>query len=84
MILWLALALKVPIVALLYLVWWAVKDPPEAMVDDEGGSPDRDSRPHPRDRPPRPPRRGPHGPPEPASPARVRVAERSTQRRILR
>jgi hypothetical protein len=84
MILWLALALKVPIVALLYLVWWAVKDPPETMVDDEGGSADRDPRPHPRDRPPRAPRRGPHGPPEPASPARVRVAERSTQRRILR
>ena len=73
MILWLALALKVPIVALLYLVWWAVKDPPEAMVDDEGGSPDRDSGPHPRDRPPRPPRRGPHGDPAVPSPPRVRT-----------
>jgi len=84
-ILWLAIALKVPIVALLYLVWWAIKDPPvPAVVEDDGGSPDRDPRPHPRDRPPHPPRRGPHGPPEPAAPARVRVAQQRTQRRVLR
>src|SRR3954471_6099528 len=71
MILWLALALKVPIVALLYLVWWAIKDPPVAAVDDDGGSPDRDPRPHPRDRPPHPPRRRPHAPAgaRPARPA---------------
>ena len=84
-IVWLAIALKVPIIALLYLVWWAIKDPPVAMVDeDDGGSADRDPSPHPRDRPPHPPRRGPHGPPEPAAPARVRVAKRRTRRRILR
>ena len=84
-IVWLALFLKIPIIALLYLVWWAIKDPPEPVVVDEGGgSPDRDPRPHPRDRPPRSPRRGPHGPPEPASPARVRVAQRPTPRRVLR
>ena len=77
-ILWLAVALKVPIIALLYLVWWAVKDPPAQMVDEgDGGSPDRDPSPH-------PPRRGPHGPPEPVSPARVRVARRRTRRRVLR
>jgi len=84
MILSLALALKVPIVALLYLVWWAVKDPPVQTADDEGGSADRDPRPHPRDRPPHSPRRGPHGPPEPAAPARVRVAKHGTPRRVLR
>jgi hypothetical protein len=84
-IVWLALFLKIPIIALLYLVWWAIKDPPEPVVVDEGGgSPDRDPRPHPRDRPPRSPRRGPHGPPEPAAPARVRVAQRPTPRRVLR
>jgi hypothetical protein len=84
-IIWLAIALKVPILALLYLVWWAIKDPPEVVVDEgEGGSPDRDPRPHPRGRPPHPPRRGPHGPPEPAAPARVRVAGRRDRRRILR
>jgi hypothetical protein len=83
--LWLAIALKVPIVALLYLVWWAIKDPPVQTVDDDGGgSPDRDPVRHPRDRPPHPPRRGPHGPPEPASPARVRVAGRPPRRRVLR
>jgi hypothetical protein len=27
-IVWLAIALKIPIVALLYIVWWAIKDPP--------------------------------------------------------
>jgi hypothetical protein len=84
-IIWLAIALKVPIVALLYLVWWAIKDPPVAALDDnEGGSPDREPHPHPRDPRPRPPRRGPHGPPEPAAPARVRVAQRPTPRRVLR
>ena len=84
-ILWLAVALKLPIVALLYLVWWAIKDPPAVEAgDDEGGSADRDPRPHPRGRPPHPPRRGPHGAPEPSAPARVRVAERRTQRRTLR
>jgi hypothetical protein len=86
-ILWLAVALKVPIIALLYIVWWAIKDPPEpVLVEDDGGSPDRDPRPrpHPRDPRPRPPRRGPHGPPEPAAPARIRVAERPAPRRVLR
>ena len=82
-IVWLAVALKVPIIALLYLVWWAIKDPPEQAIDEDGGSHERDPL-HPRDRPPHPPRRGPHGPPEPVSPARVRVAQRPTPRRVLR
>jgi cell division protein FtsN len=82
---WLAVALKIPIAMLLYLVWWAIKDPPVQEVEDTGGgSPDRDPRPHPRGRPPQPPRRGPHGAPLPAAPARVRVAERRTPRRVLR
>jgi cell division protein FtsN len=76
-IVWLAIALKIPIVALLYIVWWAIKDPPvPEPQDDGGGSHDRDPRPHPRGRPPHPPRRGPHGAPEPSAPARVRVAQR--------
>ena len=84
-IVWLAVALKIPIAMLLYIVWWAIKDPPVQEVEDSGGgSPDRDPRPHPRGRPPQPPRRGPHGAPVPAPPARVRVAERRTPRRILR
>jgi hypothetical protein len=84
-ILWLAVALKVPIIALLYLVWWAIKDPPvPEVVEEDGGSSDRDPRPHPRDPRPRPPRRGPHGPPEPAAPARVRVAQSPAPHRALR
>jgi hypothetical protein len=84
-IVWLAVALKLPIAALLWIVWWAIKDPPAvAAEEDGGGSPDRDPGPHPRGRPPQPPRRGPHGAPEPASPSRVRVAERRAPRRALR
>jgi hypothetical protein len=82
---WLAVALKVPVFALLWLVWWAIKDPPvEAADDTGGGSPDRDPHPHPRGRPPHPPRRGPHGRPEPSAPARVRTPARGTPRRVLR
>jgi hypothetical protein len=82
---WLAVALKVPIVALLYLVWWAIKEPPaEWQEDSGGGAPDRDPGPHPRGRPPHPPRRGRHGAPEPVSPTRVRAARRPARRRTLR
>ena len=37
--LWLMLALKIPIAALIYLVWWAVKQTPEETPssDDDGG-----------------------------------------------
>ena len=71
---WLALVLKIPIVALLYIVWWAVKDPPEPQIGETGEGGSRYDGPHPRLRPPQPPRRGPHGDPAPSSPARVRVA----------
>jgi hypothetical protein len=72
---WLAVILKIPIVALLTIVWWAVRNPPvpEAEREDEGGGPRRH---HPRGRPPHPPRRGPHGDPLPAPPDRVRVTRR--------
>ena len=84
-IIWLAVALKVPIAALLWIVWWAVKDPPvQEPQDGGGGSPDRDPRPHPRGRPPHPPRRGPHGAPLPGSPRRVRAGARRSRSRPLR
>jgi hypothetical protein len=72
-IFWLALVMKIPIALLLYIVWWAVKDPPmaEATDDDEGGS--RRHGPGPRLPRPQPPRRGPHGDPAPRAPARVRA-----------
>lgn len=67
--------LKIPIIALCWIVWRAIKaepvPPEDATVDsDDGGTK------HPRPRLPRTPRRGPHGEPLPQPPARVRaVAE---------
>jgi hypothetical protein len=66
--------LKIPIAALLWLIWWAIREPPVVEhdhTDGDGGS--RRHR-HPRGRPPRPPRRGPHAEPPPRAPERVRVA----------
>ena len=56
--LWLMLALKLPIAALIYLVWWAIKQEPEdeTSSDDDGGI--KRHRPHPRQPFPRRPRRG--------------------------
>ena len=70
---WLAVVMKIPIAALLYIVWWAVREPPvpDAGDDQDGGS-DRNPW-HPRRRPPRPPRRGPHRRSDTRAPARVRV-----------
>jgi hypothetical protein len=68
------LALKIPLAALIYLVWWAIKQEPEdtASSDDDGGVKLR-PRPHPPKPFPRRPRRGPHGDPAPHPPARVRT-----------
>jgi hypothetical protein len=70
---WMMVILKIPIVALLYLVWWASKSPepvdPEPALIPNDREPD-----HPRfPRRPCTPRRGPHADPMPASPPRVRV-----------
>jgi hypothetical protein len=77
---WLFLILKIPIVALFFLVRWAVQAP-ETEPSDDGGIGPRTGRSsigprhphHPRSRLPRSPRRGPHGAPTPASPARMRT-----------
>ena len=70
---WLMLVLKIPIVALLWIVWWAIHAEPEPVQDtrgDDGGTKvDR----HPRRPLPRNPRRGPHGDRAPAPPARTRT-----------
>ena len=74
--LWIMLALKIPLVALIYIVWWAIKQEPEdtQSKDDDGGiKHQRHHRPHPPKPFPRHPRRGPHGDPAPRSPARVRT-----------
>jgi hypothetical protein len=83
-IIWMAVILKIPIVALLWLVWWAAKEPEPAGAEDggEGGS-KRPARPH-GPRPSRPPRRGPHsGAPLP-SPARVRTRAVGDERHSAR
>jgi len=68
------LALKLPLAALIYIVWWAIKQEPEdqSSSDDDGGIKLR-PRPHPRKPFPRRPRRGPHGDPAPQPPSRVRT-----------
>jgi hypothetical protein len=64
--------LKIPIIALCWIVWKAIRaepvPPEDAIVDgDDGGTK------HPRPRRPRPPRRGPHGEPLPQPLSRVRA-----------
>ena len=68
------LALKIPLIALICLVWWAIKQEPEqssSSSDDDGGV--KRQRPHPPKPFPRRPRRGPHGDPAPLPPGRVRT-----------
>jgi hypothetical protein len=80
------LVLKVPIVAMLWLVWWAVHAQPEPGSqhgEDGGGGPPVTQPPAPRR--PGPRHRGPHGDPLPASPSRsrapgLRLRRRSTPR----
>jgi hypothetical protein len=74
--LWLMLALKIPIAALIYLVWWAIKQTPEQPESsDGGGGGTKLRRAHPRKPFPRHPRRGPHGDPPPMPPARIRTVQ---------
>jgi hypothetical protein len=73
--LWFMVALKIPLIGLICIVWWAIKQQPEEeqtpSSDDDGGVKRR--HPHPRRPFPRRPRRGPHGDPAPLPPARVRT-----------
>jgi hypothetical protein len=66
------LFLKLPILALLGIVWWAARQTPDpaAGSDDGGGGVRR--RPHPRPPFSGAPRRGPHGGRALPPPARVR------------
>ena len=72
---YLMLVLKIPIVALLWIVWWAVR---VDAGDRCSSAPTatavaRRSPRHPRRPLPRHPRRGPHGDPAPVPPARTRT-----------
>jgi hypothetical protein len=65
--------LKIPIAALLYLVWWAIHQVPETAEPGTGDGGSRRPR-HPRPPLPRRPRhRGGHGLPVPAPPQRMRA-----------
>jgi hypothetical protein len=75
MFLWMMVALKIPIGALFYLVWWATRAPEGAEPEQRDWQPRRPPE-HPRPRKPRPPRRGPHAAPEPAPPKRTRARGR--------
>lgn len=74
---WLMLVLKIPLVALIWLVWWAVKQEPEPASesrDDDGGVKPLHQH-HPRRPLPRHPRRGPHGDPALPPPPRIRTVQ---------
>ena len=70
---WLMVGLKIPIIALGWIVWRAIHAEPalpeDATVDGDDGGGGK----HPKPRRPRPPRRGPHGEALPQPPARVRA-----------
>jgi hypothetical protein len=63
-------ALKVPILLAGALIWWAVHQEPDHSEDAEGGGGRR--RPHPPPKLPHAPRRGPHHEAALPSPPRVR------------
>jgi hypothetical protein len=79
MFVWLMFVLKIPLAALLWLVWYATRPVEEPEHDDGDGGNDRRRPRHPRaPRWPGPTRRGPHADPLPASPARMRSARGKT------
>jgi hypothetical protein len=78
------LGLKIPIAALIYIVWWAVKDPPKPASAPEDGGGDGNDRVglehrHPRKPLPRHPRRGPHGGLATTPPPRMRTTRARTR-----
>ena len=75
---YLMLILKIPIVALLWIVWWAIHQTDDAAAEPDGGGGSK--RPHPREPLPHTPRRGPHGDPAPAAPPRVRAVTARARR----
>jgi hypothetical protein len=70
--LYLFVFLKLPIIAAVLLIWWAIRQDPDYADDSEGGS--GRPRPHPAPKLPHAPRRGPHHEAPPPAPARIRAA----------
>ena len=70
---WLMVILKIPIIALLYIVWWAIHQDTDTMDVPRSGSPmPLTPHSHPRRPLPRLPRRGPHGGARLPAPPRAR------------
>jgi hypothetical protein len=73
--------LKIPICALLYIVWKAIRDVPEPADGGEEREIRRRHPRHPRPTPPRRPRRGgSHAATVPAPPQRIRARAKRIQR----
>ena len=83
---WFMVILKIPILYLAYVLWWAIKDAPEPYAEPLTQGPEGDGegtgwRPSgKRRRPPRP-RRGPHGSPA-RRPARTGLARARARERM--
>jgi hypothetical protein len=77
----LMLALKIPLIGLLCIVWWAIKQEPDEASSPEGDGGVKRKPPHTRGPFRRPPRRGPHGDRAPMPPSRVRTV-RARARRV--
>ena len=75
---WIMLILKIPLVMLLGIVWWAIRSSPEPVSgeDDDGGIGREPGGPDSRF----PRRRGPHGDPVVPAPPRTRVPARARDR----
>jgi len=69
---YLMVILKIPIIALLYIVWWAIRQDTDTVEVPPSGSP-KPRMPHPRRPLPRRPRRGPHGGARLPAPLRTRT-----------
>lgn len=70
---WMFVVLKIPIMAALWLIWYAIQEP-EPVVDEDHDSDGSDGAGHRRPRRPGPPRRGgPHASPPPGTPSRIRA-----------
>jgi hypothetical protein len=78
---WMFVVLKIPVIAALVLIWYAIREPdPVVDEDSDGGGSDRP--PDPRTWRPRPPRRGPHAAPPPPAPPRTRTGAVARRRSV--
>ena len=77
---WVMFVLKIPLVALLWLVWYAIKAEPEPVGEDSGDGGVGKREPHEPRGPSRPRHRGPHGDPVVPPPPRIRTSAQSRER----